>query len=126
DGEIRKLEFEGFDEGVWVHKRKDLYYFTYPTAIKRDGKVKQLLVHSTSKTPYVPFTNHGPFFDNDPRNSHHSIIEIEGRWYLFYHVEGPSPYERRVCVEYLEYNEDGTIKEVKMSKTGVSPIAIKR
>ena len=41
---------------------------------------------------------------------------------LFYHVEGASPYERRVCVDYLFYNEDGTIREVKMTRSGVEPL----
>ena len=122
DEEIKKIDLKGFDEGLWVHKKGDTYYFTYPMSIKREGKVKQLLVYCTSKTPYGPFTYHGSFFDNDSRNSHHSIIEIKGQWYLFYHIQGPSPYERRVCVDYLYYNEDGSIKEVKMTKTGVNPL----
>jgi hypothetical protein len=84
--------------------------------------VKQLLVYCTSTTPYGPFTYHGSFFDNDSRNSHHSIIQIEDKWYLFYHIQGPSPYERRVCVDYLEYNDDGTIKEVFMTEEGVKPL----
>ncbi len=119
---IRKLDLKNYNEGIWVHKKDGIYYFTYPMQIERDGKVKQLLVHSISHSPYGPFEYKGPFFDNNSRNSHHSIIEIKDKWYLFYHVQGPSPYERRVCVDYLEYNPDGTIKEVKMSKTGVKPV----
>ncbi|MEN8120397.1 MAG: family 43 glycosylhydrolase [Bacteroidota bacterium] len=121
-GEIRKLELEGYHEGIWVHKKDSLYYFSYPKLIKQEGKIKQLLVYSTAPSPLGPFTYRGMFFDNNSRNSHHSIIKIKDRWYLFYHVEGPSPYERRVCVEYLYYNEDGTIKEVIMTKKGIEPI----
>jgi hypothetical protein len=102
DEMIQKIDLPEFAEGVWVHKKDGLYYFSYPTGIKREGKIKQVLVHCTSPTPYGPITYHGPFLDNDSRNSHHSIIEIKERWYLFYHIEGPSPYERRVCVDYLE------------------------
>ncbi len=122
DEKIKELDLPGFSEGLWVHKKDSVYYFTYPSPIKRDGKTKQLLVYCTSKTPYGPFDYHGAFFDNDSRNSHHSIIKIKDKWYLFYHIEGSSPYERRVCVDYLKYNKDGTIKEVKMTKTGVKPI----
>jgi hypothetical protein len=49
-------------------------------------------------------------------------VKFKDKWYLFYHVQGPSHYERRVCVEYLEYNADGTIKPVKMTKEGVKPV----
>jgi len=122
DGEITKLPIEGYAEGIWVHKRNDIYYFTYPSRVERDGKVNQLLVYSTAPTPTGPFTYQGAFLDNKSRNSHHSIIEIEGKWYLFYHIQGPSPYERRVCVDYLEYDNEGKIKEVKMTKTGVNPL----
>lgn len=56
-----------------------------------------------------------PIIDNKSHNVHGSITEFQGRWYLFYHVEGPSQWERRVCVEPLVYGEDGTIKPVQMS-----------
>jgi hypothetical protein len=39
---------------------------------------------------------------------------FKGKWYLFYHVAGPSAYERRVCVVQLEYNDDGTIKPIQI------------
>jgi beta-xylosidase len=123
DGEIKKLDLKGYEEGIWVHKRGDTYYFSYPIGNRRDGKQKQLMAYSTAKSPFGPFTYQGVILDNDSRNSHGSIIQIKDKWYLFYHVQGPSPYERRVCVDYLEYNEDGTIKEVKMTKTGIKPVS---
>lgn len=122
DGEIKKLPLKNYHEGIWVHKRNNIYYFTYPTMIKREGKDKQILVYSTSKSIYGPYTYKGVFFDNDSRNSHHSIIKIKDKWYLFYHIEGPSPYERRVCVDYLEYDNHGNIKKVEMTTKGVKAI----
>lgn len=122
DGEITKIPLENYHEGIWVHKIDSTYYFSYPIMIERDGKGKQLLAYSTASTPYGPYTYQGTFFDNDSRNSHHSIIKIKDKWYLFYHIQGPSPYERRVCVEYIEYNDDGTIKEVFMTENGVKPL----
>ena len=123
DSEVIKLPLKDYAEGIWVHKRNGLYYFTYPNHYKdAEGNIKQLLVYSTSTSPLGPFVYRGAFFDNKSRNSHHSIIEIKGKWYLFYHIQGPSPYERRVCVDYLEYNADGTIKEVKMTKDGIEPL----
>lgn len=123
DSEITKLPLDEYAEGIWVHKRKDTYYFTYPNHYNdEEGNIKQKLVYCTAPSPMGPFTFHGEFFDNKSRNSHHSIIEIDDKWYLFYHIQGPSGYERRVCVDYLKYNADGTIKQVKMTKKGVKPL----
>lgn len=120
--EIQQLELKNYGEGIWVHKYQDTYYFSYPMHIERDGKTKQLLVYSTAPTPTGPFTYRGVILDNDSRNSHHSIIEIHDQWYLFYHVQGPSPYERRVHIDKLEYFEDGSIKEVDMTVQGVEAV----
>lgn len=119
---IIKLDLKNYNEGIWVHKRNGLYYFSYPAQIERDGLEKQILVYSTSKSPLGPFEYQGEFFDNDSRNSHHSIVQFGDRWYLFYHIEGPSPYERRVCVEYLRYDKNGKIKPVSMTSNGIRPI----
>jgi len=61
-----------------------------------------------------PFEYKGVILDNRSRNVHGSITEFKGQWYLFYHVAGPSAYERRVCVAPLYYNADGTIKPVEI------------
>ncbi len=114
DGNIRQLSLTNFHEGIWVHKRKGLYYLSYPS--HKGDLTANLLEYSIGKTPYGPFEYKGVIMDNRSRNVHHSIVEFKGQWYLFYHVQGPSPYERRVCMEKIEYNEDGTIKPVKMSK----------
>lgn len=114
DGEITKLQVKNFHEGIWMHKHNGLYYLSYPSA--KGDKVANLLEYSIGKTPYGPFEYNGIIMDNRSRNVHHSIVEFKGKWYLFYHVQGPSPYERRVCMENLEYNSDGTIKPVTMSK----------
>jgi arabinoxylan arabinofuranohydrolase len=117
DGDIISLELENFHEGIWVHKRNDIYYFSYPSY--KGDKVANLLEYSIAKTPLGPFEYKGVIMDNRSRNIHHSIVEFGSRWYIFYHVQGPSPYERRVCAEYVSYNPDGTIKPIKMTKEGV-------
>ncbi len=116
-GEIQILDLQGFAEGLWVHQYGNLYYFSYPTGIKRNGKSKQVLAYSTSKNLLGPFEFSGIFLDSDSRNTQHSIIQVEDQWYLFYHIEGASPYERRVCMEKLYYGKNGNIEMVNMSKT---------
>lgn len=121
-GELKKLDLPYYGEGIWVHRYNGLYYFTYPRHIKREGKVEQFLVHSTAPTPTGPFTYRGKILDNKSKNVHHSVVNVKDKWYLFYHVQGPSGYERRVCAEYLKYDSEGNIKPIKMTKKGIKPL----
>lgn len=118
---LMALDVHNYHEGIWVHKRNGLYYFSYPSS--KGDRIANLLEYSTAPTPTGPFTYRGVIMDNRSRNVQHSIIQVGDRWLLFYHVQGPSPYERRVCVEDLSYNSDGTIRPVPMTRDGAKPLA---
>ena len=113
DGPIQILNVQNYHEGIWVHKRKGLYYFSYPSY--KGDKIANLMEYSIAKSPLGPFEYKGVILDNHSRNIHGSIVEFKGKWWLFYHVEGPSPYERRVCVARLHYAPDGSILPMKMT-----------
>lgn len=119
DGPIAEIPLQNFHEGIWAHKRNGMYYLSYCAMETSGGEMHSRLAYSTSSSPLGPFTYRGVFMDNRSRNVHHSIVDFGGQGYLFYHVQGPSWYERRVAAEYLEYNADGTIKRVYMTKAGV-------
>lgn len=52
-------------------------------------------------------------------NNHGSIEEVDGRWYVFYHCpHGNTQYGRRLCIEPITFNDDGTIDEVVMTSIG--------
>ena len=113
DGPVQLLPLKNYAEGIWVHKRDGIYYASYPSHV---GDLSaNLMEYSVAKSPLGPFTHKGVILDNRSRNVHGSITEYKGQWYVFYHIAGPSPYERRVCVERLAYNDDGTIKPVQMT-----------
>ena len=113
DGPIQILPVKNYHEGIWVHKHNGLYYFSYPSY--RGDKLANLMEYSVAKTPLGPFEYKGVILDNHSRNIHGSIVEFKGKWWLFYHVQGPSPYERRVCVIELHYAPDGSILPVKLT-----------
>lgn len=52
-------------------------------------------------------------------NNHGSIVEFGGQWYIFYHrsTHG-SKMKRKVCVEPITFNPDGSIDDVEMSSQG--------
>jgi len=117
-----------FHEGSSMRKRGDTYYFVY-SCMKR-GKPTSL-GYATGKSPLGPFTYQGIIIDNDgcdPQswNNHGSIEEVNGQWYVFYHRSSQNRQtKRRLCIEPIYFNEDGTIQEVKMTSQGAGrPFAI--
>lgn len=121
EGPIQVLDLPSYHEGIWVHKRNGLYYFSYPSY--KGDMVANLMEYSIAKSPTGPFEYKGVILDNRSRNVHGSIVEFKGKWWLFYHVAGPSPYERRVCVVPLRYRSDGSIVPIKLTpdKTSSAP-----
>jgi beta-xylosidase len=124
DGPIQVLDLKNYHEGIWVHQRNGLYYFSYPSY--RGDMVANLMEYSVAKSPLGPFQYKGVILDNHSRNIHGSITAFKGRWWLFYHVAGPSPYERRVCVAPLHYDKGGNILPVPESDLCRNPSTISR
>ncbi|KAF1297543.1 xylosidase [Enterococcus sp. JM4C] len=126
DGEIKENlvteEEHYFHEGSSMRKIGNLYYLVYSN-IER-GKPTSL-GYATSLSPLGPFTYQGVIINNeycDPAswNNHGSIEKFNGQWYIFYHrcSRGVQQF-RRLCIEPIAINEDGTIDEVKMTSQGV-------
>lgn len=115
DGPLQIIDMPQFYEGVWVHKRNGVYYASYPTRPEGKDSMANVMVYSMAKSPLGPFEFKGPILDNKSHNVHGSITEFKGQTYLFYHVAGPSNWERRVCVEPLSYNQDVAIQPVRMA-----------
>ncbi|WP_079908428.1 glycoside hydrolase family 43 protein [Paenibacillus sp. 32352] len=99
-----------FFEGPWVHKYNGYYYLSYSTGNTH------YLVYAMSKNPKGPFVFKGKILPPVIGwTTHHSIVEFQGKWYLFYHdcsLSGGVDHKR--CVKYTEltYNEDGTIRMI--------------
>ena len=100
-----------FFEGPWMHKYNGLYYLSYST-----GDTHKL-VYATSTSPKGPFTYRGVILTPVLGwTTHHSIVEFQGKWYLFYHdasLSGGVDNKRSVKFTELKYNEDGTIQTLR-------------
>lgn len=111
-----------FHEGSSMRKIGDTYYYVY--ADMERGKPTSL-GYSTSKSPLGPFTYQGIIIDNDgcdpaSWNNHGSIECVNGQWYVFYHrCSRGVQQHRRLCIEPITINPDGSIPEVKMTSQGV-------
>ncbi len=96
-----------FFEGAWMHKYQGKYYFTYSTGNTH------FLAYAIGDHPYGPFTYQGTFMNPvQGWTTHHSIIEIKGKWYLFYHdteISGKT-HLRNIKVTELKHSPDGGIE----------------
>ncbi|MCX2680240.1 glycoside hydrolase family 43 protein [Galbibacter sp. EGI 63066] len=99
-----------FFEAAWVHKYNGKYYFSYSTGDTHN------IAYAVGDSPYGPFTYQSVILKPVLGwTNHHSIVEIDGKWYIFFHdssLSGGKTHLRNVKVSELEYNEDGTIKAI--------------
>lgn len=95
-----------FFEGPYMHKFQGKYYFTYSTGDTH------FLAYAIGTSPYGPFTYKGTFMNPvQGWTTHHSIIEFNGKWYIFYHdtqLSGKT-HLRNVKVAALDHKADGTL-----------------
>ncbi len=129
DEEPRSIEGANFFfEGAWMNKINGTYYLSYSTGNKHKKYKPSALAYATSDSPYGPFKYQGVFLTSvGIWTSHHSIININGDWYLFYHngaLEGGGNNKRSVCLDRLYFNPDGTIKMVNPTGEGVPAVIL--
>jgi len=98
-------------EGPWLHKYNGTYYLSYST-----GDTHRLC-YATSKSPTGPFAYRGSFLPPVLGwTTHHSIVEFQGKWYLYYHdatLSGGVSHRRCVKVQELFYEADGSIRPMQ-------------
>ena len=96
-----------FFEAAWLHKHNGKYYFSYSTGDTH------FICYAIGDSPYGPFTYTGRILNPVVGwTSHHSVCEIEGKAYLFYHDSSLSKgvtHLRSVKVAEIEYRKDGSI-----------------
>jgi len=96
-----------FFEAPWVHKYNGKYYFSYSTGDTH------YICYAVGDSPYGPFTYRGRILNPVVGwTSHHSIVEFQNKWYLFYHdsilSKGVTHLRSIKCTE-LTYDESGNI-----------------
>ncbi|QAY66505.1 glycoside hydrolase family 43 protein [Paenibacillus protaetiae] len=101
-------------EGPWMHKYNGKYYLSFST-----GSTHKI-VYAVGDHPQGPFTFKGTILTPVLGwTTHHSIVEFNDKWYLFYHdssLSGGADNKRSVKYTELKYNEDGTIQTIEYNK----------
>ncbi len=103
-----------FFEASWMHKHKGRYYFSYSTGDTH------FICYAVGDNPYGPFTYKGVVLNPVIGwTNHHSIMEFQGKWYLFYHdctLSKGQTHLRCVKVTPLHHRSDETIETITAYK----------
>lgn len=99
-----------FFEGAWVHKYNGKYYLSYSTGDTH------FIAYAIGDTPYGPFTHKGVVLTPVLGwTTHHSIVQQNGKWYLFYHdaqLSNGQTHLRNIKVTELTHLDDGSIQTI--------------
>lgn len=132
DGEtFKEVTPEKYVEGPFMMKRHGKYYFMWSEG--GWGGPDYSVAYAIADSPLGPFKRIGKILQQDPEVAtgagHHSVISIPGKdeHYIVYHrrpLRCKSANERQVCIDKMEFDEQGYIKPVKITVEGVSPVSI--
>lgn len=116
-GEIMTFpKIKDYQEGPWFYKRNGKYYLAFASTCCPEG-----IGYAMSDGPLGPWEYKGHIMDHTPRTrgNHPGIIDYKGKSYCFglnYDIfrltESRHAERRSVAVAEMEYNADGTIREL--------------
>lgn len=120
DGSIQVIEgLPHFTEAPWIHKRGDWYYLSYAY------QFPEKTAYAMSRSIHGPWEYKGILNElaGNSNTNHQAIIEYRGKSYFIYHTGGLQPFggsfRRSVCIDYLYYHPDSTLKRVVMTSEGI-------
>lgn len=127
-----------FREGAHLFYRNGIYYFLWSEDDTRSENYR--VRYAMSNSPLGPLTipSNNLVVAKDPAKGiyatgHNSSIQVPGRdeWYLVYHrftyptgksMGQAAGYNREVCIDRMEFNADGTIRQVQPTHEGIAPV----
>lgn len=133
DGKLfHEITPEGYVEGPFMFLRNGTYYLMWSEGGWGNDTYKA--VYATADKATGPYKRMGTILESDKAIAtgagHNSVIHTPNTddWYMVYHRR-PIPNEGRdhrvTCIDHLYFNQDGTIKPVKMTFEGVAANKIK-
>jgi hypothetical protein len=125
-------QLSDFVEGSYMIKRGGTYYLLYSSGALHDGSYS--VHYATAKHPFGPFTNpvnNVVLKSNEDLTTkgpgHNSVLKFKNEHYIVYHQhnqphEGAKGVFRQTCADRLEFSEDGSIRQVVPTQTGVGAL----
>lgn len=119
-----------FFEASSIRRIGNTYYFIYSSLEGHE------LCYMTSSSPLGPFSYDGVIISNGDvglngrkrneavvplGNNHGSIVEVNGKYYIFYHRHtNYTNTDRQDCAEPISIEKDGSIKQVEITSCGLN------
>jgi beta-xylosidase len=118
DGSIHLLSLPEFSEGSFISRRNGWYYLLYAYGYP------EKIGYAMSRNINGPWDFKGIIAEiaGNSITSSPAILDFKGKSYFIYHngaLPGGGSYHRSVCIDYLIYNPDHTIKKIEMTSEGV-------
>lgn len=119
DGPIMPISLPRFTEAPWIHKHGDWFYLSFAS------EFPEKICYAMSKSINGPWEYKGILNEiaGNSNTNHQSIIDFKGKSYFIYHNGSINPhgcgFRRAICIDYLHYNQDGTMKRMQMTTEGV-------
>jgi len=127
-----------FREGTYVIYRNGKYYFFWSEDDTRSPNYKVRYAISNSPTGPLEMPENNIIIQGKPdlgiyATGHNSVLQIPNKdeWYITYHrfsyptgikMGDAAGFHREVCIDKLEFNPDGTIKQVIPTHEGIKAI----
>lgn len=121
DGPVSIIPLPEFAEGAHIHERNGWYYLSYGYGYP------EKVGYAMSRHPEGPWEFTG-ILNEVPGNcatNRPCIIRFNGQDYFIYHngaLKNGGSHRRSVCIDKLQYNEDGTMQKVIMTSEGILPV----
>lgn len=129
---------DSFREGTYVIYRNGKYYFFWSEDDTRSPNYKVRYAISNSPTGPLEVPENNIIIQGKPdlgiyATGHNSVLQIPNKdeWYITYHrfsyptgikMGDAAGFHREVCIDKLEFNPDGTIKQVIPTHQGIKAI----
>lgn len=129
-----------FREGVYVFFRKGVYYFMWSENDTRDENYDVRYGMSDAPLGKIKIPENNLVIAKNKKEGifgtgHNAVLQIPGTddWYIVYHRFNfpngihwgdAAGYNREVCIDKIEFNSDGTIKQVIPTHGGVGIVKV--
>lgn len=132
DGEtFKEITPEGYVEGPFMFIRDGKYYFMWSEGGWTGPDYS--VAYAIADSPLGPFQRIAKVLKQDPEIAtgagHHSVIHIPGtdEYYAIYHrrpLGERDPNARVTCIDRMEFDAEGRIKPIRITKEGVPERAL--
>jgi beta-xylosidase len=133
DGTLfKEITPEGYVEGPYMFIRNGKYYFMWSEGGWTGPDYR--VAYAIADDPFGPFKREGIILQQDTAIAtgagHHSVINAPGtdKWYIIYHRRPNDQTDRNsrvVCIDIMEFNDNGSIKPVIITEKGVPAQSLK-